>query len=131
MRSSKLADVYQGYINCLNAQDWQNLEKYIDEDVAYNGQRVGLDGYRKAREDEFREIPDLHFNVQILVAYENKVASRLGFNISPQGEFLGLPVNGRRISFSENVFYEFENDKIAKVWSVVDRAAVEAQLSQT
>lgn len=121
---------YLRYIECLNSQDWENLGLYVDEDVAYNGGRVGLEAYRQAREGEFRDIPDLHFNVQILVADERMVASRLNFEISPTGEFLGLPVNGRRISFSENVFYEFEDGKIAKVWSVIDRAAVEAQLRE-
>ncbi|MDQ0321582.1 putative ester cyclase [Pararhizobium capsulatum DSM 1112] len=59
------------------------------------------------------------------------MASRLDFNISPRGELLGLPVNGKRVSFSENVFYEYENGKIAGVWSIVDRAAVEAQIAKS
>lgn len=125
-----LADIYCGYINCLNAQDWENLGTYVGEDVAYNGRRIGLEDYRQARKDEFREIPDLHFNIQILTADENVVASRLNFDISPRGDFLGLPINGKRISFSENVFYEFEGGKIVSVWSVVDRAAVETQLAK-
>ena len=131
MPNSRLADIYRGYIHCLNTQDWANLGQYVDEDVAYNGQTVGLKVYRQARAKEFRDIPDLHFNIQILTTDDNTVASRLNFSISPLGEFLGLPVNGKQISFSENVFYEFENDKIARVWSVVDKAAIEAQLSQT
>ena len=43
-------------------------------------------------------------------------------------EFLGLSVNGRMLSFAENVFYEFRLSKIASVWSVIDKAAIEAQL---
>ena len=58
------------------------------------------------------------------------MASRLEFDLSPSGEFLGLPVNGKRVKFSENVFYEYEGSKIAKVWSVLDKAAIEAQLSR-
>jgi predicted ester cyclase len=41
---------------------------------------------------------------------------------------LGLPVNGKRVVFSENVFYELRDDKIARVWSVIDKSAVEAQV---
>ncbi|MBO9126110.1 MULTISPECIES: ester cyclase [unclassified Rhizobium] len=129
MLEKSLADLYRGYIDCLNFQDWENLGTYVEQDVRYNGQMVGLYGYRQAREAEFRAIPDLHFDVQILIADDTTVASRLNFNISPQGMFLGLPVNGRRISFSENVFYEFAEGKIANVWSIVDKAAIEAQLS--
>ena len=129
MPETRLADLYRGYIRCLNSQDWENLGTYVGQDVRYNGQVVGLDGYRQAREAEFRAIPDLHFDVQLLIADETTVASRLNFDISPQGTFLGLPVNGRRISFSENVFYELAEGKIANVWSIVDKAAIEAQLS--
>jgi len=32
------------------------------------------------------------------------------------------------VSFAENVFYEFKSYKIASVWSVIDKAAIEAQL---
>jgi predicted ester cyclase len=126
-----LADLYQGYIDCLNAQDWGNLGNYVGTEVVYNGEMIGLDGYRLAREREFREIPDLHFKVSILVSDEKTVASRLEFEISPSGEFLGLPVNGKRVSFSENVFYEYEGGKIVRVWSVLDKAAIEAQLARS
>ena len=37
-------------------------------------------------------------------------------------------MNGKRVSFCENVFYEFGDDKIRQVWSVIDKAAIEAQL---
>ncbi len=56
------------------------------------------------------------------------VASRLRFDCAPKGVFLGLPVNGRTVSFTENVFYEFRDGKIHEVWSVIDKAAIEAQL---
>jgi predicted ester cyclase len=41
---------------------------------------------------------------------------------------LGLSVNGPADSFAENVFYGFKLSKIASVWPVVDKAAIEAQL---
>ena len=106
-----------------------NLGEFVDTDVSYNGERFGLVAYRQAREKEFREIPDLHFKISILVSDLKTVASRLEFDISPSGEFLGLPVNGKRVMFSENVFYEYEDGKIVRVWSVLDKTAIEAQLT--
>ena len=79
-------------------------------------------------ERDFQEIPDLHFTIQLLVSDPPYIASRLGFDCSPKGKFLSLPVNGKRISFTENVFYQFRNGKIERVWSVIDKAAIEAQL---
>ena len=81
-------------------------------------------------ENDFCEILDLHFNIQLLVSDPPCVASRLVFDCTPRGRFLGLDVNGTRVSFAENVFYEFRGDKIVQVWSVIDKAAIESQLSR-
>ncbi len=48
------------------------------------------------------------------------------FDCTPTGNFLGLDVDGRKVSFTENVFYRFGSRKIEEVWSVVDKAAIEA-----
>jgi predicted ester cyclase len=44
------------------------------------------------------------------------------------GEFQGLAVNGKQVKFTETVFYEFVDRRIATVWSTIDKAAIEAQL---
>ena len=128
MTKTDLADIYRDYIACLNRQDWPKLAKFVHADVHYNGQRIGISGYREMLERDFREIPDLYFDVVLLISDPPYIASRLGFDCTPKGRFLGLPVDGRRVSFTESVFYEFRTEKIGQVWSVIDKAAIEAQL---
>lgn len=128
MTSANLSAIYRAYIACLNQQDWPNLGQFVADTVWRNGEHLGLSGYRRMLERDFSEIPDLRFNVELLIADPPYVASRLAFDCSPKGRFLGLDVNGRRVSFTENVFYEFRSGKIVQVWSVIDKAAIEAQL---
>ena len=128
MIKTDLSDLYRGYIACLNRQNWSKLKQFVHDDVHYNGQRIGLPGYREMLERDFQEIPDLCFNIQLLMSDPPYIASRLGFDCTPKGKFLDLPVNGKRVSFAENVFYEFRDAKIARVWSVIDKAAIEAQI---
>ena len=123
-----LSDIYRDYIACLNKQDWPKLGQFVDDEVVHNGRRVGLSGYRDMLVQDFDEIPDLYFNIQMLISDPPYIASRLGFDCTPKGTFLGLPINGKRVSFTENVFYEFRSEKIREVWSVIDKAAIEAQL---
>jgi predicted ester cyclase len=123
-----LSAIYRAYIACLNAQDWANLGRFVGDDAIHNGRRFGLSGYRGMLERDFAEIPDLSFNVGLLICDPPFVASRLDFACTPTGAFLGLPVNGKHVSFAENVFYEFRDEKIWQVWSVIDKAAVEAQI---
>ena len=128
MTNADLSDIYRAYIACLNQQDWANLGQFVDENVARNGERLGLSGYRRMLERDFLEIPDLHFNIQLSIAEPPYIAGRLAFDCSPKGKFLGLDVNGKRVSFAENVIYQFRAGKIVQVWSVIDKAAIEAQL---
>ncbi|MBB3595364.1 putative ester cyclase [Rhizobium sp. BK529] len=128
MSRDLLADRYRGYIACLNGQDWDNLRNFVHEHVRYNGEHIGLSGYREMLEGDFRAIPDLFFDIQLLICEPPRVASRLQFNCTPRGELFGLPVNGRKVQFAENVFYEFLDEKIANVWSIIDKAAIEVQL---
>ena len=128
MTKADLSDIYRGYIACLNKQDWPNLGQFVHEDVHYNGERIGLSGYREMLERDFRAIPDLYFDIRILISEPPRVASRLRFDCTPKDVLFGLPVNGRKVSFAENVFYEFRENRIGKVWSVIDKTAIEAQL---
>ena len=128
MTPAGLSDIYRGYITCLNKQDWPNLGTFVHDDVHYNGKRIGLSGYREMLEQDFRAIPDLYFDIQLLISEPPHVASRLRFDCTPKGVLFDLPVNGRKVQFSENVFYEFFDKRIVSVWSIIDKAAIEAQL---
>jgi predicted ester cyclase len=106
-----LSDVYRDYIACLNKQDWPKLGQFVHDEVIHNGRRVGLSGYLEMLERDFDEIPDLYFNIQMLISDPPYIASRLGFDCTPKGTFLGLHVSGKRVSFTENVIYEFRSRK--------------------
>lgn len=129
MSESGLAGKYHAYIECLNLQDWSRLGHFVADEVSHNGRPFGFAGYRAMLERDFAEIPDLRFEIGLLVCEPPHVACRLQFDCRPTGTFLGLPVNGRRVVFAENVFYRFVDGKIAEVWSVIDKATIEAQLS--
>jgi predicted ester cyclase len=129
MTKDDLANIYRAYIACLNAQDWDKLGHFVADGASHNGRRIGLSGYRAMLEQNFEEIPDLHFNIQLLVSDPPIIASRLGFDCTPKGQFLGLDINGKQVAFTENVFYQFKDGRIDQVWSVIDKAAIEAQLA--
>lgn len=128
MNPQQLCDLYRGYIDCLNRQDWPALGQFVDQEVRYNGRLIGLAGYREMLEHDFRAIPDLRFVIDLLVAEPPHIAARLCFDCTPVNELFGLPVNGRRVRFSENVFYEFSAGRIGNVLSIIDKAAIQTQL---
>lgn len=115
-------------LSTLYRRDWVSLGEFVAQDAIHNGRATGLAGYRAMLEQDVRDNPDLRFEIELLVAEPPLIACRLRFDCTPRKVFLGLPVDGRRIAFSENVFYAWRDGKIAQVWSVIDKAAIEAQL---
>ncbi|WP_428925048.1 ester cyclase [Marinibacterium sp. SX1] len=123
-----LAGAYRAYIDCLNRRDWAGLGEHVAAEVEHNGRRFGLSGYRGMLEADVQAIPDLRFNIDMLMTDGPMVAARLLFDCHPVAELFGLAVDGRRVRFAENVFYEFREGRIARVWSVIDKAAIAEQL---
>ena len=87
MSSAQLSDLYRAYIACLNAQDWARLGDFVDDGVRYNDERIGLSGYRAMLERDFREIPDLAFEIGLLIAEPPRIAARLAFDCTPREDF--------------------------------------------
>jgi predicted ester cyclase len=123
-----LAPLYRAYIDCLNRRDWARLGDFIDDRARHNGRAFGLAGYRAMLEQDVREIPDLRFVIGLLACDPPLVAARLDFTCTPRGRYFGLDIDGRTVSFSENVFYRFRGGRIVEVWSLIDREAIAAQL---
>ena len=128
MTQEDLPSRYRGYIECLNQRDWSRLGNFVSEGTRYNGEVIGLVGYRGMLERDVAAIPDLVFNIDFLVTDPRVIGARLLFDCTPLGELFGLPVHGKRITFTENVFYRFAGGKIDAVWSVIDQTAIRAQL---
>lgn len=124
-----LNDIYLAYFDCLNRQDFDDLDTFVNDNVEHNGRPFGLSGYRDMLVKDFADIPDLRFEAEILVSDVTRIAARIPFNCTPKATFMGLPVNGRRVQFCEHVFYEFEHAEICRVWSVIDKAAIERQIA--
>lgn len=128
MTDSPLQSLYRQYIDCLNSRELDRLSSFVCDEVRRNGEALGLSGYREMLHGDFRDIPDLGFTIELLVADYTHVAARLTFDCTPVGDFLGMPVNGRRVTFAEHVIYAYTDGKIADVRSVIDTTGIRAQL---
>lgn len=128
MNADEIVQSYRDYIACLNRRDWAGLDRFVHEDVRHNDRLLGLSGYSTMLQGNVHDIPDLSFGIGTLVANPPRIAARLLFDCTPAGVFMGLPVNGRKVAFAEHAFYEYRDGKIWSVQSVIDKAAIEAQL---
>ena len=93
MTRDDLADLYRDYIACLNRQDWPALGQYVHEDVARNARPLALSGYRAMLEQDFREIPDLRFNIELLISDPSRTLPAPIDTFGPTVDFLSVTLS--------------------------------------
>jgi predicted ester cyclase len=134
--TSALKAHYLSYINALNTRQHLSpgLSSYVHSQVTYNSNPISLENYQSIIDDSVSAIPDLYYDVDesLLIAQSDAndteeltgfIAARINFNCTPTKEFFGFKPrdDGKKIVFSENVFYRFEDGRIREVWSVIDK----------
>jgi steroid delta-isomerase-like uncharacterized protein len=77
----------------------------------------------------WRAFPDLEARIDDLVAAEDRVAVRVTFRGTHEGEFQGIPASGRTIQYVSHEFYRVENGVIVEEWICSDMASLLCQLS--
>lgn len=122
-----LDELYRAYLDALNSRRLDDLDRFVNDEVVYNGRAMSRQQYAQMIADDVRNIPDLHFAVDLLVTSDDVVACRLWFDCTPEHEFADVPPTGRRVTFAEHVFYRFRDGRIDQVWSLIDTNAVRDQ----
>ncbi|HLF78814.1 MAG TPA: ester cyclase [Dehalococcoidia bacterium] len=74
-------------------------------------------------------LPDLHIEVEDAFATDDRVALRLTFSGTHEGELLGAAPTGKRIAFTGVNLYRLEDGKIAETWQLTDWAGALRQAS--
>jgi predicted ester cyclase len=129
MTDAELEAHYRSYLDCLNTRLLGRLDAFVHDELTYNGNPMTRADYRALLEDDIAAIPDLSFDVDLLVVGGEQVACRLKFHCRPEREWRGLRPTGQRIAFAEHVFYAFRDGRIDHVWSLLAHAAIEEQLA--
>jgi predicted ester cyclase len=119
---------YRAYLDVLNERRLDDLEHFVQDELTYNGEALTGKQYQDLIAADIAAIPDLVYDAHLVVASGEQVACRLVFDCTPRHEFLGFTPDGRRLVFAEHVFYRFRGGRIAAVSSLIDRAAIAAQL---
>ena len=127
--TDRLRRHYLAYLDALNERRFDDLVDFVAPDLMYNAEPMTGQQYRRQRQAEAEAIPDLRFTVDLLVVEGDRVACRLDFECSPVKPFLGFPPPRRPIRFAEHVFYRFADGLIVAVTSLIDRAAIAAQVT--
>jgi steroid delta-isomerase-like uncharacterized protein len=84
----------------------------------------GRDAWREGVALIKSAFPDLRADIEDILADGDRVAVRLTFHGTHQGEYLGFPPTGRPITYVSHEFYRIDNGRIAEEWICSDTATL-------
>ena len=82
-----------------NQKDESAIDRFLAENAAGNDPDFGMgrEGFRKQWREWITAFPDLHFEVQDIIAEGDQVLTRWTLTGTQEGEYLGAPGDGKKI----------------------------------
>ena len=119
------------FTDLINAQDLNTALTLFSPDFVDHtppaGLPPGIDGVRAFFTMEFAAFPDGYITSLDMIAEGDKVVNRMNGEGTHQGEFLGIPPTGRRITWSFIDIWRIANGKLAEHWVEADMIGVMQQ----
>ncbi len=100
----------------------------VVEQVPFPGQGPGLEGLKDVLRGMRAAFPDLDFSIKEQITEDDKVATRFEWTGTHQGEFLGVPGTGRKVSVWGIVIDRLEEGRIKDTRIIMDIFGLMLQL---
>lgn len=75
--------------------------------------------------------PDQHITLEVVAAAGDKVATRMSWTATHQGDFMGLPPTGKPVVVEGTGIFRIADGLIAEEWMQEDFVGITPQLTQT
>jgi steroid delta-isomerase-like uncharacterized protein len=132
LKEPNLRRVYERIIEAVSADDAKALEGLIATDlVDHNpvpGQPPGREGFLVWMHGMHAAFPDMTGAIQDTVAEGDRIAARVLWTGTHEGEFLGLPGTGSAVSITAIHLVRFEDGVAAEWWGTADLLGAAADL---
>jgi steroid delta-isomerase-like uncharacterized protein len=124
--------LYRRLNEALNSQNLDDLDALVAEDVVDHdplpGQAPGREGLKDALRSIFEAFPDAEIRFKHLVADGNLVIAHVTVRGTHQGEFMGVPPTGKRVSWDGFDVGRIQNGVFVERWGLVDTLGLLQQL---
>jgi steroid delta-isomerase-like uncharacterized protein len=109
------------------------IDELVADDMIEHDEFGGLEpnkeGVRQFFTATLAAFPDLEMVADDMIAEGDKVFIRATMNGTHQGEFLGIPGTGRKISVPMGDYVRIADGKVVEHWGVTDTGAMMEQLT--
>jgi steroid delta-isomerase-like uncharacterized protein len=121
--------VVRGYMeNVLNKGDLAAFDNYASDDVLFNNTK-GLKQQIPAMFQALRAaFPDVHLTIEDQIAEGDKVATRVTFHGTHEGEWRGVPPTGKQVAYQGIAIDRIVNGKVVEMWHEADTSGMLRQI---
>lgn len=112
----------------VDAVDVYFTADFVEHEEGAPGQDGGREGLKMALPMLRTAFPDLTVTVEDMVAEGDKVAARLTWSGTHDGDFMGMPPTGQSFSMNVMDLFRIEDGQVAEHWGVSDIMAMMSQL---
>jgi len=127
--------VQRYYDELWNAWRLELVDEILAEDLHFRGslgtQVDGREAFRAYLLGMRQALPDLHHEVELIIAEDDAAAARLLYTGTHEGNLLGLAGDGHRLSYQGATFFRMEHELIAELWTLGDMSTLRRQLMGT
>ena len=110
---TELAAFYRRYINRCNEHRFDELDEFVDKNVAVNGAVHGLRKYAAGLRSVVETFPDFHWDLQHLLTDDCWLCAHLTDT--------GTSAAGRPVTIAEFAIYRMAGGRIVAVWGDLDK----------
>lgn len=115
----------------LNGRDYSVLPALLHDDYVYRTpgeELVGAEALRGLFSMYHAAFPDLHLRIDDMFGEADRVATAFTLTGTNDGELMGMPPTGRRVSVHGIIHSRVRKGRIAEEWELLDEAALFRQL---
>ena len=118
--------------DAINRIDLDALEEMVDSDITDHdpapGQGPGLEGVKQYFSALHAAFPDVHMDVEDMIAEGEKVVARVSVSGTHQGEFLGIEPTGNRVTIKGIDILRITDGRVVEHWGNFDDLSMLQQL---
>lgn len=133
METSQNKDIVRRFLEEVVNKGNQSLaDELIASDFVDHNPLPGLppnkDGFKQSFVIFHDTFPDMHYEIDDIIAEEDKVVVRWTATGTQKGELMGIPPTGRSISVTGMDIFRIVNNQLAELWLSWDQLGMMQQL---
>jgi steroid delta-isomerase-like uncharacterized protein len=132
MSTESNKEIVRRYQEAYNKNDLDALDEILAADLhahtSLPGFPAGLEGAKAVHRLSLIGMPDVHTQIDELIAEGDKVVARCTVTGTHSGDFFGIPATGRQIKINGVYIVRIADGKIVEHWGMNDEAGLLRQM---